>query len=290
MSVGIDVAVKKAQRKARELEDTFPALSEDERAMISLYTMELHPKERSVYFAMNAALRDREREAVKVWRSAIWLLVTAMNKLPREKETVLYRGVKKAAAELGREVVGNQFISRKTTAKSPWVMFKATDFINFIMLHPPILQNSAVGRQCEKGKVFLWCGFSSTTSHVEGLQAFLGTSGPRTKWTLKLRPGFYGVDIRLFSFFPKEFEVLLPPQLEFEVKSVLDCGNGFIEVQCVQLEETDPILDFVQAQAGGVGGPCSNTLGSSAASCFRTELGEFERFRTVFLWPHSRNG
>ncbi|CAK9090609.1 unnamed protein product [Durusdinium trenchii] len=172
--------------------------------MISLYTMELHPKERSVYFAMNAALRDREREAVKVWRSAIWLLVTAMNKLPREKETVLYRGVKKAAAELGR--------------------------------------------QCEKGKVFLWCGFSSTTSHVEGLQAFLGTSGPRTKWTLKLRPGFYGVDIRLFSFFPKEFEVLLPPQLEFEVKSVLDCGNGFIEVQCVQLEETDPILDFVQAQ------------------------------------------
>ena len=47
VSQAIDVAVKKARRKARELEEEFPNLTEDERAMITLYTMELNPKEGS---------------------------------------------------------------------------------------------------------------------------------------------------------------------------------------------------------------------------------------------------
>ena len=95
------MAVKKARRKAQELEEECPSLTEDERAMITLYTMELNPKEGSIYFAMNQALRERDREAVKIWKEAIWLLLTAMKKLPRVEEKTLYRGVRKASSELG---------------------------------------------------------------------------------------------------------------------------------------------------------------------------------------------
>lgn len=42
--------------------------------MLTLYTVEMNPPEKSIYSAMNAALRSLVREDVKPWRDAIWLL------------------------------------------------------------------------------------------------------------------------------------------------------------------------------------------------------------------------
>lgn len=111
VSTGIDVAVRKAERKARELQEEFPTLTSDERAMLVLYTMELEPSDKSIYFAMNKALRARDCKEVKVWRYAIWLLVTAMHKLPRVPDRMLFRGVKKAAEELGSWVPFTNLVS-----------------------------------------------------------------------------------------------------------------------------------------------------------------------------------
>lgn len=105
------------------------------------------------------------------------------------------------------------------------------------------------GKQAAKDEEFLWAGFSSTTSHVESLQDFLGTTGHRTKWELHLSPNFHPVKIQDFSLYPTENEILLPPNMEFRVKSVLDCGNDLTIVQCDQLEETDPLMDFSIATA-----------------------------------------
>eukprot|EP00438_Fugacium_kawagutii_P008725 Skav234436 [mRNA] locus=scaffold1999:16921:17688:- [translate_table: standard] len=55
--------------------------------------------------------------------------------------------------------------------------------------------------------------------------------------------------VKDFSLFPTENEILLPPNMEFRVKSVLDCGNDLTMVQCDQLEETDPLMDFSIAKA-----------------------------------------
>ncbi|CAK9061953.1 unnamed protein product [Durusdinium trenchii] len=77
-------------------------------------------------------------------------------------------------------------------------------------------------------------------------QRFLALKGPRTKWLLHLRPNFHAVSIKEFSLFPGEYEILLPPNMEFKVKSILDCGHGLTEVQCEQLEEDDPLMDFYE--------------------------------------------
>jgi hypothetical protein len=53
-----------------------------------------------------------------------------------------------------------------------------------------------------------------------------------------------GRNIRDFSLFPKENEVLLPPNMCFEVVAIFDGGHGLIMVQCKQTETIDPILDM----------------------------------------------
>ena len=184
----------------------YPLMSPDELAILSLYTIESIPKEKSFYFAMNEALRARDREQVKQWKEAIWLLLVAMKKLPRESSALLHRGVKRSATDLGK--------------------------------------------QCQKGKTFVWSGFSSTTTHVEGLKSFLGQTGPRTLWQLQLRQNFDGVNLKAFSLYPDEHEVLLPPQMEFKVNSAVDLGNDLTLVQCQQIEEIDPLIDFTQVPLG----------------------------------------
>ena len=76
------VLIKKALRKARQMDEAqFPGMTVDARAAIVLYTMEDQPREHSPYFAMNEALRNKNRQAVEPWRDYIWLLLHAL-KLP----------------------------------------------------------------------------------------------------------------------------------------------------------------------------------------------------------------
>ncbi|CAK9055263.1 unnamed protein product [Durusdinium trenchii] len=216
VSSDLDVSVRMARRKAEELQEEFPNLTEDERAMLTLYTIEMFPKESSLYFVMNQALRARDRKAVQPWRDSIWLLLTAMRKLPRVEERIVQRGV--------------------------------------------TVHSSKLGKQAKTGKQFLWAGFSSTTTHVESLQAFLGQDGDRTKWLLQLRPHFHAVSVQSFSLFPGEHEILLPPNMEFRVKSVIDLGHGLTEVQCEQIEELDPLMDFSEALEPSLVGPIAPAL------------------------------
>ena len=53
-----DLLFKKAQRKARQIEDDFPDMSIDKISAVVLYTLEDEPREISPYFLMNKALRD----------------------------------------------------------------------------------------------------------------------------------------------------------------------------------------------------------------------------------------
>jgi len=68
-------------------------LSEDQSAAIMLYTLEWEPKEESVYFKLNKALREPDRQALKPWFLYLKLLFSALSLLPSSSCTV-YRGVK----------------------------------------------------------------------------------------------------------------------------------------------------------------------------------------------------
>jgi NAD:arginine ADP-ribosyltransferase len=92
----------------------------------------------------------------------------------------------------------------------------------------------------EKGRIFTLSQFGSTATTVEVMSKFVGSNG--TMWHMKLTSNV-ARDIRPFSLFPKENEVLLPPNCRFEIESVGTLG-GVTIVQCTQIESADVILDL----------------------------------------------
>jgi hypothetical protein len=80
------------------------------------------------------------------------------------------------------------------------------------------------------------------------MSTFVGQAGPRTLLTIVLSEPV-GRDVQDFSLFPKENEVLFPPNMCFEVVSHFDSGGGLIMVQCKQTETIDAILDMTPPAA-----------------------------------------
>ena len=73
-----------------------------------------------------------------------------------------------------------------------------------------------------EGAELQWSAFSSTATKVDVMEVFLdteeATSGQRTMIHLELTEPV-GRDVSAFSFYPQECEVLLPPNIRFEVVS-----------------------------------------------------------------------
>ena len=175
---------KMAWKKAGSILAQFPSLTRDECAAVVLYTMEDMPRERSPYYVMNAALREKNRQAVRPWRDFVWLLLHALRKLPPSKARVVYRGM--------------------------------------------------AGSELEEGAELQWSAFSSTATKVDVMEVFLdaeeATSGPRTMIHLELTEPV-GRDVSTFSLYPQECEVLLPPNVCFEVVSHYNAGSGLVIVR-----------------------------------------------------------
>jgi len=69
------------------------------------YTAECVPREDSLYFGLNAALRARSRECVKPWADYVYNLVTALRTLEEADVAHAYRGIPKSLDELGERFV-----------------------------------------------------------------------------------------------------------------------------------------------------------------------------------------
>jgi len=199
--------VKLAQRKAKQTQKQYNFMTLDEIASIVLYTMEANPREQSLYFAMNKALRDMDRTGVKPWRDYIWLLMNSLKKLPASKIMNVVRG-----------------------AKCPF---------------------DKIGMDLSAGDEFSWASFSSVTTTIEVMQTFLGDQGDRTMIQIQLCESI-ARDIKDFSFFPSENELLLPPNISFEFTSKFNAGNGITIVQAKQIESLDSILDISTPDEGHV--------------------------------------
>ena len=63
--------------------------------------MESYPREKSVYFLVNAALRAQDRGGVRPYRDYIWLLMHALRRLPPSPATIAHRSMKCALSALG---------------------------------------------------------------------------------------------------------------------------------------------------------------------------------------------
>ena len=86
-----------------------------------------------------------------------------------------------------------------------------------------------------KGKVFTWWSFSSCTTSIDVLQSeqFLGVDGERTMFIIEC---FHGKDIRQYSYFHSENEVILAAGTQFQVVACLDQGNNLRTIQLREVE------------------------------------------------------
>ncbi|CAF3730282.1 unnamed protein product [Rotaria sordida] len=97
-------------------------------------------------------------------------------------------------------------------------------------------------KEYPEGKTFVWWGFSSCTSKISVLQneQFLGTTGPRTFFTIECNSG---KDIRKYSCFKAEDEILLPAARQFKVEACLSQGK---DLYLIQLKEIQPPFSLIE--------------------------------------------
>jgi len=83
-------------------------LTKDQAAAIHLYTQESHPKQNSLYFKLNQALRTEDREAIKPYFHYLKLLINALSCIPSHysPSMVLWRGI---SGDVSGQYQANQY-------------------------------------------------------------------------------------------------------------------------------------------------------------------------------------
>merc|ERR1712087_864064 len=94
---------------------------------------------------------------------------------------------------------------------------------------------NALGGTYTAGALVAWSAFSSTArGALSVMEDFIGNSGSRTIFQVELCEGT-GRDVRHFSFFPTEAELLLPPNLSLRVVRVRNDYLGSLGLTLVEL-------------------------------------------------------
>ena len=183
----------------------------------------LHPSTgRSVKIARKQAKLAQEKHPDMTLDECTAIVLYTMEEIPRE--TSLYSVLNLAMRNTERATV------------QPW-----RDYI-WLLLHalrklPPSTE-AIVFRGCKKSPAdlrieltkdfeFTWSSFSSTATTQGVMQTFLGQSGPRTLMTIKMVENS-GRDVRNFSLYPGENEILFPPNMCFKVVDSFDAGTGML--------------------------------------------------------------
>ena len=162
-------------------------LRRDEIAAINLYTQDV------MYGPLNRALWSKERFAVKPYWGFIRLLQHALFKVPKcAAGAIIYRGIKGPLYEPITEAA----MLAKATEASP--------------AHP----------HGGSGEPVVWWGFSSCSTNQQPVMEFLNGGGQDVERVLySIEGGSSARDVREYSQFDRESEVLMPFGSAFKVKT-----------------------------------------------------------------------
>eukprot|EP01041_Mallomonas_annulata_P014157 gene14157-biopygen7155 len=116
LTVCVDVAMDCAEQEL----DSNPAVSMtvDEVAAIKMYTMAAEPPTTALYYLLNKALREKNRDKLKPFVKILWLLMQALRKAQPYPGTLVYRGIKENLSNQyrkGLKVTWQGFTSTTTT-------------------------------------------------------------------------------------------------------------------------------------------------------------------------------
>jgi hypothetical protein len=140
----------------------------------------------------------------------------------------------------------------------------------------------------KEGDIITWCQFSSTAATVKVQNTFLGQTGVRTLFMIELTTN-RAREIHIYSDYPDEKEVLLPPNSRFVVVSVYAPGGGLVNVHLREVAPTDPILVFGSLDAAtavikGTGGLRKIRYGDE-----RRGKGKRGGLRVIYFWKDAND-
>ena len=87
-----------------------------------------------------------------------------------------------------------------------------------------------------EGNVVTWSAFSSTSPSMSTTKAFLakGSSDGKSSGTLFIIEKAWGYDLRPYSLYPDEDEILLEPERQFKVRSVIGSDLTIITLEMLK--------------------------------------------------------
>lgn len=176
------------------LRDSFSSdgFTEEDATSIAMYTYDFGGKkiEYNPYRIINRSLVERNPDKMQKASGLLYLVMTALRKLPRIMGITLYRGVR--------------------------------DEVSFDEDH------------YQKGNTITWMALSSTSPDMNETKKFLakGSKSGKATGTLFIIEGGWGYNIQPYSMFPDEAEILIEPERQFKVVSVIQAeGLTIVNLQ-----------------------------------------------------------
>ncbi|CAM4882406.1 unnamed protein product [Rotaria socialis] len=145
---------------------------------------------------------------------------------------------------------------------TPWFLF--LKLILTALAHLPSMARTVyrgvtkdMREEYPEGRTLVWWGFSSCTSKINVLQnkQFLGNTGPRTFFTIECDSG---KDIRKYSCYQAEDEILLPAARQFKVVACLSQGKDFYVIQLKEIQPPFPLIERVPQSSLSLSPPMPN--------------------------------
>ena len=189
-------------------EKLFEGFTEEDAATIAMYTYDFGPGEFECnpYRIINTSLVGRNFNSLQRASGILYLVMTALRKLPRVTGMTLYRGVR-SEVKMDED-------------------------------------------HYHEGNTITWPVLSSTSPDMKAIKAFLAKGskkGKATKTLFIIKDG-WGYDIQPYSLFPEEAEILLEPERQFKVKSIIETDGMTI----INLKMLDTPLALPQVFGEGM--------------------------------------
>lgn len=188
-------------------------------AAISMYTYEFASEtyEMNPYRLINNALLSKDPEELKKMRGILYLVMTALRKLPIVHGTVLHRGIRENIREEIRGVFDNNATMYRITEQ-----LASTHEIN--------------RNEIKSDKIIVWDSLSSTSPSMDVTRAFLtsGEASGKAAGTLFIIKNGWGYDVRPYSLYQDEAEILLEPERQFKVLSTIPAELTVVELEMLK--------------------------------------------------------
>ena len=203
----LDNAMEYADNARDNPEIASLGLTDDEAGAISCYTLQCAKGVKSPYDIINYSLAgSRDRTGLFSTRKLIYLLLSGLRKLPRTRPSrgqMFYRGIRIRVPRTKEEANEHQYYG--------------------------------------DGRTVTWWGFTSTTTSLKATQNFIKGAQASTLFNIG-GEDLWGYDIKAFSPFKKEEEVLLEPETKIFIKEDGNIELGSTLVIHVTLQKFDHLV------------------------------------------------